>query len=136
MDCRVPGHLHLHPVQETHQLRPTLTYLDVHGRKTTRGGGGSDSDSDGGPPPDPDDAAPPPPPPPKREKKPAAETKEVHVSAKQTDDRDAQNQGGLSAARREILRTIRMEEDDEWQDLDYRDVMVIVLCPLLFSSLC
>lgn len=118
------GHLHLHPIQETHQLRPTLTYLDVHGRKNKRGGVGSDSDSDDGPPPDPDEAAPLPVP--KKEKKSTGETKEVNVAARRADDRSAQNQGGLSAARRDILRTIRLEEDDQWQDLSFHDTSVSV----------
>lgn len=121
----VPGQLHLHPISETHQLRPSLTYLDVLSRKNKRrrGGGGSDSDSDDGPPPDPDDPAPPPPLP-KKDKKPAAEAKEVQVSArKSSDDKGGLQplQGGLSAVRREMLLAIRMEDEEPWEDLEFCD---------------
>ena len=40
------GQLHLHPISETHQLRPTLTYMDVLSRKNRRGRGGAGSDDD------------------------------------------------------------------------------------------
>ena len=43
------GHLHLHPISQTHQFRPTLTYMDVFHRKNRRRANGdddSDSDSD------------------------------------------------------------------------------------------
>jgi len=113
------GHLHLHPISETHQLRPTLTYLDVLSRRSRRSrGGGSDSDSDDGPPPDPDEPAPVPAP--KKEKKAAGEAKEIQVAARKSEDKGGQNlQGGLSAVRREMLLAIRAEEDEAWEDLDY-----------------
>lgn len=119
------GQLHLHPVSETHQLRPTLTYLDVLSRKTKRRtGGGSDSDSDDGPPPDPDDPAPPPPPTKKeKEKKPTGEAREVQVSAKKSSDEKGMQpfQGGLSAVRREMLLAIRTEDEETWEDLEFCD---------------
>ncbi|KAF9044861.1 hypothetical protein BDZ89DRAFT_1089789 [Hymenopellis radicata] len=50
------GELHLHPIKETHQFRPTLTYLDYLTNKHRRRGGAGDSDSeDDEPPPDPDE---------------------------------------------------------------------------------
>ncbi|KAH8835145.1 Sin-like protein conserved region-domain-containing protein [Flagelloscypha sp. PMI_526] len=121
------GHLHLHPIDETHQLRPNLTYLDVMNRKNRRGGAGDDSDSDDGPPPDPDEPAPALPPPKKDKKKSQPEAKEVTVSVRRTTDSNGPpGAGGMSAARREILRTLHQEEDDEWQDLEFRDVTVIL----------
>ncbi|TEB39240.1 hypothetical protein FA13DRAFT_1725217, partial [Coprinellus micaceus] len=72
------GKLHLHPVTEAHQFRPTLTYLDSLSRKNRRGG--NDSDSDDGPPPDPDD--PTPVVTTKKTKKPVGDAKEVQVSTK------------------------------------------------------
>ncbi|KAK7064395.1 Sin-like protein conserved region-domain-containing protein [Favolaschia claudopus] len=119
------GQLHLHPISETHQLRPTLTYLDILSRKNKRSrGGGSDSDSDDGPPPDPDEPAPPPVS--KKEKKPAGEAREVQVTARKADDKAGvpQIQGGVSVARREMLAAIHAEEDASWQDLDFYDVTV------------
>ncbi|CCM00911.1 uncharacterized protein FIBRA_02957 [Fibroporia radiculosa] len=115
------GQLHLHPITETHQLRPTLTYMDILSRKTRRSrrGDDEDDDSDDGPPPDPDE--PPPAPTPKKEKKPAAEAKEVQVSVRKSDDRSMQFQGGLSAVRREMLTTIHAEEDEKWDDYEYCD---------------
>ncbi|KAF9456258.1 hypothetical protein BDZ94DRAFT_1276109 [Collybia nuda] len=113
------GKLHLHPITQTHQFRPNLTYLDVLSRKNKRfRGGGSDSESDDGPPLDPDDpiqilAI-------KKERK-TGEVREVQVSARKVDDRGAQSQGGLSAVRREILHIMRTEEDEDWEDLQFCD---------------
>ncbi|KAJ6604448.1 DNA-directed RNA polymerase III subunit Rpc5, partial [Mycena vulgaris] len=118
------GQLHLHPISETHQLRPTLTYLDILSRKSkrSRAGGGSDSDSDDGPPPDPDEPAPAPAP--KKEKKASGEAREVQVTARKSEDKGGIQpvQGGLSTARREMLIAIRAEEDESWQDLEFCDV--------------
>lgn len=113
------GKLHLHPISETHQFRPTLTYMDILTRKTKRrGGGGSDDDSDDGPPPDPDEPAPAPAP--KKEKKPSAEAKEVQVAIrKNADDRGMSFAGGLTAVRREMLTAIRTEEDERWEEYEY-----------------
>ncbi|KAJ7783559.1 DNA-directed RNA polymerase III subunit Rpc5 [Mycena maculata] len=123
------GQLHLHPISETHQLRPTLTYLDILSRKNkrSRAGGGSDSDSDDGPPPDPDEPAPAPAPAPKKEKKPSGEAREVQVTARKTEDKGGVQpvQGGLSTARREMLIALRAEEDEAWQDLEFCDVTTV-----------
>ncbi|THH20831.1 hypothetical protein EW146_g599 [Bondarzewia mesenterica] len=118
------GQLHLHPISETHQLRPTLTYLDVLSRKSKRrGGAGSDSDSDEGPPPDPDEPAPLPVR--KKEKKSTGDAKDVQIAARKSEDKGGQNfQGGLSSIRREMLIAIRAEEDEDWQDFQYHDAEV------------
>ncbi|KLO20576.1 hypothetical protein SCHPADRAFT_918061 [Schizopora paradoxa] len=116
------GHLHLHPVQETHQLRPSLTYLDVFHRKARRrkAGDDSDSDSDDGPPPDPDD-----PTPAAVKKEPKASTsgeaKDIQVTIKKSDDKSGQSAIGLTAVRREMLLMMRNEEEEPWQDLNYYD---------------
>ncbi|TRM65741.1 DNA-directed RNA polymerase III subunit Rpc5 [Schizophyllum amplum] len=117
------GELHLHPISQTHQFRPTLTYMDYLTRKNRRGrgGAGSDSDSDDGPPPDPDEPAPPPPPK-KEKKKSGGETREVTVSARKNEERNGVlMQGNITAWRREMLQTIHAEEDEEWANLDFRD---------------
>ncbi|TFK30595.1 hypothetical protein FA15DRAFT_17087 [Coprinopsis marcescibilis] len=110
------GKLHIQPINETHQMRPSLTYLDAQSRKNRRSG--YDSDSDDGPPPDPDD------PTPavlqKKEKKAAGEAREVQVSAKRSDDKGGF--AGISAARREILQLIRAEEDEAWENLEFCDI--------------
>lgn len=135
----VTGQLHLHPVAETHQLRPTLTYLDAMSRKNKRRtGNGSESDSDDGPPPDPDDPAPPPVV--KREKKPTGESREVQVSARKALDEKSgmqASQGGLSVVRREMILAIRTEDEETWADLEFCDgeVCLVVHCtqPLLMT---
>jgi DNA-directed RNA polymerase III subunit RPC5 len=126
------GRLHLHPISETHQLRPTLTYMDYMSKKNkrSRGGPGSDSDSDDGPPPDPDEVAPEPLP--KKEKKPAGEAKEVQVSVRKSTADDKNIQGGLSVQRRELLSHIRAEEDEKWDDLVYYDGTASICCNFLF----
>ncbi|TFK76963.1 hypothetical protein BDN72DRAFT_753866 [Pluteus cervinus] len=113
------GQLHLHPIRETHQFRPTLTYLDALSRKNRQSRGAeSDSDSEDGPPPDPDE--PNQPIAVKKEKKSNIETREVQVSAKRTDSSGLQvTQSGLSNARRELLQAIRQEEDERWDNLKY-----------------
>ncbi|KAG1716554.1 hypothetical protein ID866_606 [Astraeus odoratus] len=114
------GRLHMVPVSETHQFRPTLTYLDIMSRKTrrSRGGAGSDSESDDGPPPDPDEPAPVAPAP-KKERKPV-EAKEVQISARKSADEKNNNlQGGISSFRREVLLALRAEEDEPWQVVEF-----------------
>jgi len=113
------GTLHLHPLNETHQLRPTLTYLDALNRKNRRSrGGDSDSDSGGGSPPEPDDASPVSAV--KKGKKPASEAKEVQIAARKAEEKGGRDlQGGMSTMRREMLMSLRAEEDEEWQDLVY-----------------
>jgi DNA-directed RNA polymerase III subunit RPC5 len=121
------GHLHLHPISETHQLRPTLTYLDVLSRKSRRSrasaGADGDSDSDDGPPPDPDDPTPAAPVA-KKDKRPITESKEVQVTAKRTSEDKTgmqQFQGGLSQVRREMLTMMRDEAEEAWEELEYCD---------------
>ncbi|KZT06839.1 uncharacterized protein LAESUDRAFT_652473 [Laetiporus sulphureus 93-53] len=116
------GQLHLHPINEVHQFRPTLTYMDVLSRKSRRHrpGGESDEESDEGPPPDPDEPVPAPAL--KKVKKPTADAKEVQVAVRKSgDDRSVQFQGGLSAVRREMLTMIHAEEDEKWEDYEYCD---------------
>jgi DNA-directed RNA polymerase-3 subunit RPC5 len=113
------GTLHLHPLNETHQLRPTLTYLDALSSKSRRSrGADSDSDSGDGSPPDPDD------PTPgtvhKKAKKAVGEAKEVQVVARKAEEKGGRDlQGGLSTMRRELLMSLRAEEEEEWQGLAY-----------------
>ncbi|KAF9452632.1 hypothetical protein P691DRAFT_660272 [Macrolepiota fuliginosa MF-IS2] len=116
------GKLNLHPISEAHQFRPTLTYLDILSRRSRRSRQGeSDSDSDDGPPPDPDEPAPVETV--KKEKKATGPGKEVQVSARKTDEKGgASALGGLSAVRRDMLRAIRVEEEEEWDDLQFSDV--------------
>jgi DNA-directed RNA polymerase III subunit RPC5 len=118
------GKLHLHPISQTHQFRPTLTYLDVLSHRNKRAwGGASDSESDDGPPPDPDEPAPSPVV--KKEKRLAAESKEVQVSTRKIEDKGGtQVLGGLSAVRKEIIHAIRAEEDVPWEELQFYDVSV------------
>ena len=119
------GNLHLHPISETHQLRPTLTYLDVLSRKSKRLRPGEfDSDSDDGPPADPDEPASLVP---KKGKRPVGEAKEVHVTARKADDPASLGQGGISAVRREMLHIIRQEEEEKWHNLEFFDVAVRVV---------
>lgn len=118
------GVLHLHPISETYQFRPTLTHIDVLNRKNkrSRGGADSDNDSDDGPPPDPDEPTPNSPPKEKKEKKKVGESKEVQVSVRKvTDDKGMSLGGGLTAVRRDMLMAIRAEEDEKWEDYEYHD---------------
>ncbi|KAH0590562.1 hypothetical protein H2248_000703 [Termitomyces sp. 'cryptogamus'] len=115
------GQLYLHPISQTHQFRPTLTYLDMLSRKNKRNRSGDDSDSDDGPPPDPDEPAPVMLP--KKEKQSSGESREVQVIARKTEDKGSgQIQGGLSVVRREMLQAIRVEEDEEWENLQFYDI--------------
>ncbi|KAF9270361.1 hypothetical protein L218DRAFT_30152 [Marasmius fiardii PR-910] len=117
------GEVHLHPISETHQFRPVLTYLDVVSRKHRRLGADSDSGTDDGPPPDPDE---PPPVTVKKEKKPAiGETREVHVSARKMADDKTGQLAQLSTVRREMLAAIRADEDEAWQNMGYFDVTTL-----------
>ncbi|KAG8904386.1 hypothetical protein FRB99_001841 [Tulasnella sp. 403] len=98
------GRLHLHPISETHQFRPTLTYLDVLQRraKPMVGDVDEEEDEEGG------GAA--------QQSKPAG--REVVVRA--SGGADA-NLGGLSALRRDIITTMRKEQEDKWVDLEWND---------------
>lgn len=113
------GKLHLHLVNEVHQFRPTLTYLDVHMRKHGRRPTGHDSgsDSDDGPPPDPDEPAAAPVTKKEKTRKVGEDAKEVHVAMKRGDDKGVGAQGGLSNVRREMLMLLREEDDEPWQDI-------------------
>jgi len=113
------GRLSLHPISETHQLRPTLTYMDHLSRK--KGGrGGEDSGSEGdGPPQDPDEAATEA----TNKEKPEPQAKEVQVSVRKSMPDEKNVLGGLSVQRRELLSHIRAEEDDPWEELVYYDSM-------------
>lgn len=129
----------MHPISEAHQLRPTLTYLDVLSRKSrpSRAGAGvdGDSDSDDGPPPDPDDPTPVLPSV-RKDKRLTTDSKEVQVTAKKTSEDKTgtqQFQGGLSQVRREMLMMIRDETEETWEELEYCDGEVTFLC--FFQSL-
>ncbi|KAI0304912.1 DNA-directed RNA polymerase III subunit Rpc5 [Russula brevipes] len=113
------GTLHLHPLNETHQLRPTLTYLDALSSKSRRSrGADSDSDSGDASPPDPDDISPGTVH--KKAKKAVGEAKEVQVVARKAEEKGGRDlQGGLSTMRRELLMSLRAEEEEEWQGLAY-----------------
>ncbi|KAH9985423.1 DNA-directed RNA polymerase III subunit Rpc5 [Russula compacta] len=113
------GALHLHPLNETHQLRPTLTYLDGLNRKSRRSHGAeSDSDSGDGSPADPDEVSPDSIP--KKAKKSGGDAKEVQIAARKVEEKGGRDlHGGLSATRREMLMCLRAEEEEEWQDFAY-----------------
>ena len=131
---RESGKLFLHPISETHQFRPTLTYMDALTRKSRRRGGGFSDDESDGPPPDPDEPAPPPAA--KKDKKPSEDAKEVQVAVRKSgDDRGMGFGGGLTAVRREMLTAIRAEEDERWENYDYHDREVsFTLYVYTFSS--
>jgi DNA-directed RNA polymerase-3 subunit RPC5 len=121
------GQLHLHPISETHQLRPTLTYLDILSRKNKRprADAGTDSESDDGPPLDPDEPAPAPSPK-HRDKKPLPEAKEAQVTARKAEDKGGpQMFGSLSTVRREILSMVRAEDEEHWQNLEFCGLEVL-----------
>ncbi|TBU64937.1 DNA-directed RNA polymerase III subunit Rpc5 [Dichomitus squalens] len=112
------GRLYLHPINETHQFRPTLTYMDMHLRKSRRTRPGDESDEDEGPPPDPDEPAPAPAP--KKEKKPSGQAKEVQVAVRKTaESQGLQFTGGMTQIRRDMLTLIHAEEDEQWDDYEY-----------------
>ena len=121
----------MHPIDSTHQFRPTLTYLDILSRKSKRRkDDDSDSDSDDGPPPDPDEPTPVVAPKKKEKKTSAGEAKEVQVSARRVIEDKAGNLAQLSNARREMLAIIRAEQDESWRSLEFCDMEVC----LNFSS--
>lgn len=101
--------------------------MDILSRRDRRSRlGGSDSETDDGPPPDPEE--PPPVDVPKREKKAPGPGKEIQVSAGRADDKGSVSTlGGLSAVRRDMLRAIRAEEDEEWCSLHFFDTLVGLL---------
>ncbi|KDQ08456.1 hypothetical protein BOTBODRAFT_165884 [Botryobasidium botryosum FD-172 SS1] len=127
------GELHLQPITDTLQLRPTMGYLDALSKKANaRRGAGSDSDSEG-PPPDPDDPTPVAPTP-KKEKK-GGPAKEVQVTARKVDPTG--QLGGLSTIRREMLLKIREEAEEKWENLGWRGPTTVEsedTFDMLFSS--
>lgn len=57
---------------------------------------------------------------PKKGKKSAGEAKEVQVAARKAEEKGGRDlQGGMSATRREMLMSLRAEEEEEWQDLTF-----------------
>jgi len=111
------GRLSLHPIAETLQLRPTLTYMD-HLSKKKGGRGGEESGSeDDGPPQYPDevtlDVV--------KKEKPEPQAKEVQVSVRKSMPDEKNVLGGLSVQRRELLAHIRAEAEDPWEELVYHD---------------
>ena len=114
-----PGQLHLHPISQTHQLRPSLTYLDFQQRRSKSRRGHEDDDESDEAPPDPDDPGSPP----KdkgKEKAKAAPTpaKEIQAAARRVED------AGLSVTRREFLLRMREERSEDWESLKYFDTDV------------
>lgn len=132
------GHLHLHPISQTHQLRPSLTYLDVLSKqsKRTQASGGDESDSEEGPPPDSVEPVASTSTAKSKKEKQSSDSKEVQVTAKKsTEDRTGslQFQGGLSQVRREMLTMIRDEAEEQWVDLQHCDAEVESSLDLLES---
>jgi len=114
------GKLHLHPISETHQFSPNLSYLDVLSKNSSpRHPNASDEDEEG-PPPDPDDPQPAPSSPKKVKKAGTSNAKEVTVAARRVGD-GSEDLGGLSSVRRELILKRRKERDEPWQALDYHD---------------
>jgi hypothetical protein len=131
------GKLHLHPISEVHQFRPSMTYMDVLSRRAAAisrrramGAAGADSDSESdGPPPDPDEPAPPPKEKEKGKKKEsgsALPAREVQVTTRRAEDKSGGMTfpGGLSGVRREMLMQMRAESDDKWENLKWFDAEV------------
>jgi DNA-directed RNA polymerase-3 subunit RPC5 len=67
---------------------------------------------------------------PQKPDKRLADAKEVHVSTRKAEDRGnvPYPQGGLTAVRREMLLTMRTEEEEKWEDLDFYDTEVCFSC--------
>lgn len=119
----VPGVLHLHPISETHQLRPSLTYLDVIAKHQSSREKRRDSDDESDDPaPDPDEPTPVVAPP-KKEKK-TLEAREVQVTARKVEDKGGPSMGGMSQLRRDMLTRMRTEHQEEWERLEWCDAEV------------
>ncbi|KAF8337418.1 DNA-directed RNA polymerase III subunit Rpc5 [Cantharellus anzutake] len=122
------GCLHLHPISETHQFKPNLSYLDFS-RKTSskRAALGAPvnpaSDDEG---PDSDDADDDHPAvgsaasKPKKRPGAGAGLREISVSAKRTDD--GWQGASLSDVRLEIMAKTQSEREARWFDLEYRGI--------------
>ncbi|KAG8928835.1 hypothetical protein FRC03_002415 [Tulasnella sp. 419] len=101
------GELHLHPISQTHQFRPSLTYLDVLSRKAKpQVGDDEEEDEDEG-----------------NADKGKAPARDVQISARGSGEGagGAAAMGGLSAVRREMIATMRKEQEEKWHDLDWYD---------------
>ena len=114
------GKLFLHPINETHQFRPTLTYMDTLTRKSKRRGGGYSDDESDGPPPDPDEAPPEKLAPKKEKKASSSNAKEVTVAVRRGGE-SAEDLGGLSSLRRELIGKRKKEREEPWQSLNWND---------------
>ena len=115
--------MHLHPISETHQFSPNLSYLDVLSKNSSpRRPNDEDEEEEEGPPPDPDDPQPAPSSP-KKVKKATSNAKEVTVAARRAGD-GSEDLGGLSSVRRELILKRRKERDEPWKALDYHDEQV------------
>ncbi|KAG8999397.1 hypothetical protein FRB90_012083 [Tulasnella sp. 427] len=103
------GQLYLHPISQVHQFRPTLTYMDVLSRKTKST---AEDDEEG----EEENAAPA-----TAAATAAKSAREVVVAARGTPGEGAGNVGGLSALRREMISTMRKEQEERWVDMQWDD---------------
>jgi DNA-directed RNA polymerase-3 subunit RPC5 len=113
----------LHPISETHQFSPNLSYLDVLSKNSRPRRSNAEDDEDEGPPPDPDDPQPAQPLQKKVEKASASNAKEVTVTARRAGE-SSEDLGGLSSLRRELILKRRKERDETWQALEWHDKQV------------
>lgn len=120
-------------MSETHQLRPTLTYMDHLSRKKGGRGGNDSGSEDDGPPQDPDEVTVEV----TKKEKPEPQAKEVQVSVRKSMPDEKNVLGGLSVQRRELLSHIRAEEEDLWEELVYYDgtVWTLFAPPNLFADM-
>ncbi|KIO31197.1 hypothetical protein M407DRAFT_68288 [Tulasnella calospora MUT 4182] len=102
------GQLYLHPISQVHQFRPTLTYMDVLSRKNRPK---TDDDDDVE-----EESAPP-----AAAATVAKAAREVVVAARGTPGEAAGNVGGLSALRRDMISTMRKEQEERWVDMQWDD---------------
>jgi DNA-directed RNA polymerase III subunit RPC5 len=110
------GRLHLHPVSEIQQLRPSLTHLDENSNK-------SESSKTAGVSVDPDDSTGDQSAIPgllRREDMNMADAKEALVTARKPGDSgNIYLQSGVTAVRREMLLALRLEEEEKWEELAF-----------------
>lgn len=111
--------MYLHPISETHQFSPNLSYLDVLSKNSRPRRSNDEDDEDEGPPPDPDDPQPAQPPP-KKVKKGSSNAKEVTVTTRRAGE-SGEDLGGLSSLRRELILKRRKERDEPWRPLAWHD---------------
>lgn len=111
------GRLHLHPIAEIQQFRPTLTYLDVLTRQKAKPAAYEEEDDDNA------DAV------------PAGKAREVVVSAR-GGEQSGGGMGQMTGLRREMIATARKEQKEAWVDLEWFDEAVSTpfsIHPRLFS---